>query len=118
VVNATPSASVVPVQRHQRVVAGVGGRDASTSGSPGDRGRRPPAEDVGVLVGAFDVVEDVGGGVVSADEDVWLPSTVDEHPATSADAATSTAIRIPARLAGAPGSSGQARRAAAFFATV
>ncbi len=37
--------------------------------------------------------------VVSAVGDVRLPSTVDEHPATSADAATSTAIRIPARLA-------------------
>jgi hypothetical protein len=68
---------------------------------------------VGVLIGAFDVADDVvgGGGVVGADEEVWLPSTVDEHPATSADAAMSTAIRIPARLAGEPGTSGQARRA-------
>jgi hypothetical protein len=79
-----------------------------------------PGPDVRVVVGALEVDETVveDEGVVSADEGGWLSPTVDEHPATSADAATSTAIRIPARLAGIPGTPCQARRARELFATV
>jgi hypothetical protein len=78
-----------------------------------------PGADVRIVPGVLEVeagVEDEG--VVSADEGGWLSPIVDEHPATSADAATSTAIRIPARLAGKPGTPGQARRGREIFATV
>jgi hypothetical protein len=79
-----------------------------------------PGADVRVVPGALEVVEAgvEDEGVVSADEGCWLSPIVDEHPATSADAATSTAIRIPARLAGKSGTPGQARREREIFATV
>jgi len=52
------------------------------------------------VVGAFEVEAAVEDDGVGADEEGWL-SGADEHPASSAAAATSTAIRILARLAGA-----------------
>jgi hypothetical protein len=77
-----------------------------------------PGADVRDVVGAFDVVETaVEDDGVGADEDGWL-SGADEHPASRAATATSTAIRIPARLAGVPGTRCQARPARELFANV
>jgi hypothetical protein len=58
-----------------------------------------PGADVRDVVGAFEVVDAVEDGGVSPDEDGCSCPAVDEHPASSAATATSTAIRIPARLA-------------------
>ena len=119
VVNATssPSCVVVPSRVAEWYWPTSAGRPASMKAITSPTGA-PSAGGLAGVVGVGDVVRGIDLVVLAgADREgsacSAFPSTPCEQPPTSTDAAMSTAIRIPARLAGRQAIAGKARRDAA-----